>query len=1096
MFDPVTRDLIQLAPDLTDLDVERLPEQLTRFYSILVALRIQPVPGETDRSQELIEAIEKLPRLAHAYGALALGKEQEEPSRRSAAFVAATAYRLINAAKRQELIPSDESKFPTASSLPDWITSSLLFLLGGYSSDAFEIASRIDLNPAPEDLALGVLSRALQALAMGNLREIVAGEEISYTDVGVSNPEIDLEDSAVSRIWIRLHKAIRALAMGLLGFSKAGIATWKSDFDWVIEATTAQVDSLFIGGRFRVTSIFAGPHHLARLLQRAAAELWEHALVRVPPPIRVPDDAWDSFLCGVAHEKPFLWPNHLRAIETGYLDKGKSALITAPTGAGKSLLIELKIAAAMLQGMITLYLVPTRALVDQVHRDLDKRLKSISPDVRVAQSLIDEDFYAEIESLEAGVLVMTPERALTILAFDDTVLDNLGLLVFDECHLLHGEEPVPNHRSIDSMLCLTRLLERSDNQLDVILSSAMVRNATELAGWLAEAYGLDVELLTERWKPTRQVRGCLIYQADAIKDLNNNIATAWKSRTTKGPPARLKRQMKVDPYCIFSLKQTWQTAKSDDYAVLPLGGGTMQLGISVQRYDNWMLTANRNNNAAQIAAWFAAEGVSTIVFADQPRTSVSIAKSTGQLLVSNRDVELLPKERELLQCAILEVGDSTAVYSIFGNTVGSHHGQMIAQERILVERLFSRGAIKVIAATPTLAQGMNLPAEAVILAGDDRYDESRGTRKLLKAHEMLNAIGRAGRAGHISTGFVALVPGEIINYSESDNETAIGKRWFELKDEILGQEDNCIDVTDPIERCMDLVLLGEDDTKEIADYFLRRLPAEQDVEAFLQKTLAGYHARTKGKEDEFTECAAAIRTQREMVNVEDQASETIQVLSFDTGVSLALLIDLSDSLPDTALPVSVEDWISWLGDWCDRFPHHVSEAISLQGQRMISTLAEDTSTGTQQSAVKKLFQAVGLWIAGKPLKEIEISFDLSRNSHYLKTARRFAIQVIPRLSFFFGLITAYYRRSGSEDLLGESIGATTLKCLGACIREGFDSPRKLALYHVVRAKRFTSRVEIHSLFESFHRAGQLSEDETVSFEIMLQEATSAAKGMK
>jgi ATP-dependent RNA helicase DOB1 len=1087
MFDPVTRDLIQLAPNLTDIDVERLPEQLTKFYSVLVALRIQPVPGDAERSPELIEAIEKLPRLAHSYGALALVRESEEQPHRAAAFVAATAYRLLYSAKRQGLIPADELKFPTASSLPDWITSSLLFLLGGYSSDAFEIARRIDLNPAPEDPALGLLSRALQSLAKGNLREIVAEEELSYGDVGVSGPEKDLEGLAVSRIWIRLHKAIRALAMGLLGISKAGIATWESDFDWVVEATTTQVESLSIGGRLRVTSIFAGPHHLARLLQRATAELWEHSLVRVPPPVSVPDDAWDSFLCGVAYEKPFLWPNHLRAIETGYLDNGKSALITAPTGAGKSLLIELKIAAAMLQGMMTLYLVPTRALVDQVQRDLDKRLKSISPDVRVAQSLIDDDFYAEIENLEAGVLVMTPERALTILAFDDSALTNLGLLVFDECHLLHGER-IPNHRSIDSMLCLTRLLERSDNQLDVILSSAMVRNAPELAGWLSEAFGLDIELLTKKWKPTRQVRGCLIYQADAIRDLAENVAHAWRNATTLTPPSMLKRQMNIAPYCIFSLKQTWKTAENEDYAVIPLGGGQLQIGITGRRPNRWRLTANRNENASRIAAWFALEGVSTIVFADQPRNSVSIAKSIANLLSANSVLELSQEERKILQCAVLEIGDESALYTIYDNTVGSHHGLMIVPERLLVERLFKKGAIKVISATPTLAQGMNLPAEAVILAGDDRYDEFRQTRKLLQAHEMLNAIGRAGRAGHVSTGFVALVPGDIISYSDNDNETTIGKRWFELKDEILGQEDNCIDVTDPIERCMDLVILGEDDTKEIADYFLRRLPAEQDVEAFLQKTLAGYHARTKGKEDEFAARAAAIRAQREMVNVEDQASETIQVLSFNTGVSLALLIDLSDSLPDTALPVSVEEWISWLEEWCDRFPHHVSEAISLQGRRVISTLTEDTQNGSQQSAVKKLFHAVGLWIAGKPLTEIEQSFNLRRNSQYLDVARRFAIQVIPRLSFFFGLITAYYRRSGRDDLLDESMGSTTLKCLGACIREGFDSPRKLALYHVARAKGFTCRVEIHSLFKSLHSAGQLSDDETVSFETMQQEA--------
>jgi hypothetical protein len=785
-----------------------------------------------------------------------------------------------------------------------------------------------------------------------------------------------------------------------------------------------------------------------------------------------------------------LWPNHLRATTTGYLDQGKSVLLTAPTGAGKSLLIELKIAAAMLRGTIVVYLVPTRALVDQVRRDLDKRLRSISPDVRVAQSLIDDDYYAEIDNLDASVLVMTPERALTILAFDDTALSDLGLLVFDECHLLHGEQPVPNNRAVDSMLCLTRLLDRSDDDLDVVLSSAMVKNASELAGWLTDAYGLSVVLLTERWKPTRQVRGCLIYQADDVEPLRDVVNTAWRSAATATAPSELRRQMNVDPYCIFSLKQTWQTTESEDYAVLPLGAGTLQLGVSGQRPGSWRLTANRNENAAQIAAWLAQEGVATIVFADQPKNSVSIARSTGRSLNTNSHYELNPEEQELHRYSVLEVGDEAAVHETYGGAAGAHHGLMIATERILVEHLFRRGAINVIVATPTLAQGMNLPAEAVILAGDDRYDELRGTRQLLRAHEMLNAIGRAGRAGHVSTGFVVLVPGELITYSDDEDETTIGGRWFHLKDEILGQEDNCIDVTDPIERCMDLVLLEGDNNPEMANYFLRRLPSEQDVEAFLLRTLAAYHARSSGEAAEFAERTEAIRTRREHLDAGEGFDEAVLALSFDTGMPVGLLSDLSDSLPDSELPTTVRDWVAWLDDWCNQYPHHVAEAFGSQGLRKIGILSERSSDDSLRSAAKKLFRAIDLWATGKPLIEIEQSFSLPRRSAHLDAARRFVIQMVPHISFMFGLITLCYKRCHDED---DNIGLTTLACLGACIREGFDSPRKLALYHSVREKRYTSRVAIHALFISMVGAGELADDEATSFETMLEEARSAVK---
>ena len=78
-----------------------------------------------------------------------------------------------------------------------------------------------------------------------------------------------------------------------------------------------------------------------------------------------------------------------------------------------------------------------------------------------------------------------------------------------------------------------------------------------------------------------------------------------------------------------------------------------------------------------------------------------------------------------------------------------HHGQLLREERHLVESLFKRsGALSVLTATPTLGQGMNLPAELVIIAEGSRYNEKRNRREVMEAQDLLNAAGRAGRAGH------------------------------------------------------------------------------------------------------------------------------------------------------------------------------------------------------------------------------------------------------------------------------------------------------------------------------------------------------------
>lgn len=52
---------------------------------------------------------------------------------------------------------------------------------------------------------------------------------------------------------------------------------------------------------------------------------------------------------------------------------------------------------------------------------------------------------------------------------------------------------------------------------------------------------------------------------------------------------------------------------------------------------------------------------------------------------------------------------------IFPEGFGIHHAGMLRSDRNLMESMFSRGSIKVLICTATLAWGVNLPAHAVIV---------------------------------------------------------------------------------------------------------------------------------------------------------------------------------------------------------------------------------------------------------------------------------------------------------------------------------------------------------------------------------------------
>ncbi|XP_048008746.1 activating signal cointegrator 1 complex subunit 3 [Megalobrama amblycephala] len=82
---------------------------------------------------------------------------------------------------------------------------------------------------------------------------------------------------------------------------------------------------------------------------------------------------------------------------------------------------------------------------------------------------------------------------------------------------------------------------------------------------------------------------------------------------------------------------------------------------------------------------------------------------------------------------------------MFPDGFGIHHAGMLRQDRTLMENMFSRGYLKVLVCTATLAWGVNLPAHAVIIKGTNIYDAKRGALVDLGILDVMQIFGRAGR---------------------------------------------------------------------------------------------------------------------------------------------------------------------------------------------------------------------------------------------------------------------------------------------------------------------------------------------------------------
>ena len=423
-------------------------------------------------------------------------------------------------------------------------------------------------------------------------------------------------------------------------------------------------------------------------------------------------------------QRPYVWRNHRQAIDAGYLETGISAAVSFPTGGGKTRLAELKIATALLRGAKVIFLAPTLALVDQTATALARTF----PQAQIQRERAEELLFTavEVEPLP-GISVFTPERCLSILSFSPGLFVDVGLLVFDECHLLHPRDLDTSRRSVDAMLCLLNLTASAPGA-DILLLSAMMKNTSELAGWVQDLTGRPCLPLDLKWKPTRQVRGCVVYAAEQLTALRARIAQTKQLVTTKNPPASLQREMTAHPFGFFCLRQTWVSNARRDYTLLPLLDDDITLSTASSPGRNWYLTPNGNQVSAALAAATARQNLKTLIFVQTIPLCKSAAKAVNKALGSGK-VQLMPDELHLYQMAADEAGGADHLYltvsdtGLLSDASACHHGLLIPQERHLHEGLFRRtDGVNVLVATSTLAQGMNLPSEVVIIAGDSRFD--------------------------------------------------------------------------------------------------------------------------------------------------------------------------------------------------------------------------------------------------------------------------------------------------------------------------------------------------------------------------------------
>jgi ATP-dependent RNA helicase HelY len=583
---------------------------------------------------------------------------------------------------------------------------------------------------------------------------------------------------------------------------------------------------------------------------------------------------------------------------------------------------------------------------------------------------------------------MTPERCLALMSHAPDAVADVGLVVFDECHLLSPQGG--GTRSLDAMLCLLHVLKHAPNS-DLLLLSAMLSNAEELAAWITEVSGRPCQAFLDPWKPSRQARGIVVYERPRLNQIRQAALAAAHVRRQGGRAPRVDRN--VTPHALFGLHQNWNPGAEADIRLIKLSDLPVRFGISQSNYP----TPNANDVAATLALHAVVAGLKTMVFVQQadhaPKTASKIANDLEPIAA------LLPAEQALWQSVIAELGGEQ--YSLINPRSAAlpHNGDMIPAERRLAESLFRRpDGANVIVATPTLAQGMNLPAQLVILAGDKRHDAEG--RAPLEAHEILNAAGRAGRAGHLANGVVLLIPDPVAAFTQAaqPEPNALAKL-----SSVLPPNDQCVLLEDPVTALLDKIQNGDLNDVGVRYFVSRVRPSEGTAEAaaqalqIVQRSFSGFKARRAHQEQAFNQKIEALRG---ILAAEREIHPEMAVIAASSGFSDGPLVAIEAKLTANinALPTSIVAWSDWLVDFLQQDQASYDALIGNNAGDALYVMRGKKS-GPAPTAEEFQSLKVGLraWLSGRPLRDVERALGAEEDDiEYCPRARDLALKLANR----------------------------------------------------------------------------------------------------
>jgi len=448
-----------------------------------------------------------------------------------------------------------------------------------------------------------------------------------------------------------------------------------------------------------------------------------------------------------------------RALE--HLDAGRSVLVSAPTGAGKTVVADHAVDRALAAGQRAFYTAPIKALSNQKYRDLRQRLGPNRVGLLTGDNVIAGD---------ADVVVMTTE-VLRNMLYAEAVDARLGAVVLDEVHYL--EDPYRGPVWEEVILHLP-------SSVVLVCLSATVSNHEQLGGWLKRVRGpTAVVAESRRPVPLTNLYAVGRRRSDAVQIVPTLVdgrpnpeggrfdppagsqaprspgrprhgGAGGSDRSRQDRPRGSDRSRQGGPR--GSDRSSPGERRGSGGSGRSRQGGPRGHGGSEHRGPRprvaWRpprrvdLLAELEERGLLPAIWF--------VFS-RKGCDQAVARLVRDGAHFTDDAEaaridgLVESRLGLLDPADLAALGVERFRDRLRLGIASHHAGLVPVFKEAVELCFAEGLVKVVFATETLALGVNMPARSVVIDKPVKYDGRRTAP--LSAAQYTQFTGRAGRRG-------------------------------------------------------------------------------------------------------------------------------------------------------------------------------------------------------------------------------------------------------------------------------------------------------------------------------------------------------------